>query len=65
MGAASKGVKCYLAPVHSTHIKAEGATKSKEAPYDSEVVLAEAGIIPICDISLEGAWAQVVVEACL
>lgn len=61
--ATSKGIKCYLAPVHSTHIKQEGSDKSKEAPYDSEVVLAQAGIIPICDTSIEGAWAEVVIRS--
>lgn len=61
--ASSKGIKCYLAPVHSTHIKKEGADKSKEAPYDSEVVLKDAGIIPLADVPFESAWAQVVIEA--
>ena len=60
----SKGIKCYLAPVHSTHMKLNGADKSKEAPYDSEIVLKEAGIVPICDVPFLSAWAQVVIESC-
>lgn len=62
--ASAKGVKCYLAPVHSTHMKKEGGGKSKEAPYDSEVILQEAGIIPLCDMPFVSAWAQVVIESC-
>lgn len=61
--ASSKGVKCYLAPVHSTHMKSAGG-KSKDAPYDSEIVLQEAGIIPLCDMPFISAWAQVIIECC-
>lgn len=49
--AAAVNVKCYLAPAHPGKVK-----------YESTKILIEAGIEPIYDMPIEGAWAEVVIQ---
>ena len=48
--AGEKDVKCFLAPAHGNTSK-----------YESEKALSDAGIIPLTDLPLEGAWAEVII----
>ena len=52
--AVTKGIPCYLAPV-----------PKHDKPYESELILKEAGIIPVKELCFEGAWAEVVLKTLL